>query len=223
MTYTITKDAVQESVDSFHLTDLSLWGSGGNPARNLRALVLFVTKTDKNGARTLLTVTPNTADPLTVSAWDVAISQDGLVEKILFSVQLYGAGVAYVTDDVFYYTTNGKFYKATQNSTGQTPTNPTYFVEVPQANLYTNEILNDCTTMEVVTLNDLVTGRIEEDLSELWEEVTDVFLNGQYDLKFSKADYVDGILNGAYAALQNQRQYEAEEIVRGIENYLLAA
>lgn len=220
MDYIITKDAVQSEVSSFHLTDLSLWGSGGNPARNLRALVLFVTKTDKNGARTLLVVTPDSADPLVVSAWDVAISLDGLVEKILFVVQLYGAGVAYVTDDVFYYPVNSKFYKATQGSTGQTPTNPTYFVEVPVASLYTTEINNDCTTMEVAVLNDLITGRNEEVLSDLWEEGTDVFLNGKYDLKYSKADYIDSVLNGAHAALANERQYEAEEIVRGIENYL---
>lgn len=220
MDYIITKDAVQADVSSFHLTDLSLWGSGGNPARNLRALVLFVTKTDKNGARTLLVVTPDSADPLVVSAWDVAISLDGLVEKILFVIQLYGAGVAYVTDDVFYYPVNSKFYKAVQGSTGQTPTNPTYFVEVPVANLYTAEINNDCTTMEVVVLNDLITGRNEAVLSDEWEEVTDVFLNGKYDFKYSKADYIDSMINGAYAALANERQYEAEEIIRGIENYL---
>lgn len=220
MDYIITKDAVQSDVSSFHLTDLSLWGAGGNPARNLRALVLFVTKTDKNGARTLLVVTPDSSDPLVVSAWDVAISIDGLVEKILFVVQLYGSGVSYVTDDVFYYPNNGKFYKATQNSTGQTPTNPTYFVEVTVASLYTTEINNDCTTMEVKVLNDLITGRNEAVLSDEWEEVTDVFLNGKYDLKYSKADYIDGLLNGAQAALANGRQYESEEIIRGIENYL---
>ena len=223
MTYIIQKDAVQQNVSSFHLTDLSAWGSGGNPARNLRALVLFVTKTDKNGVRTLLTVTPDTADPLTVAQWDVAISLDGLVEKILFVVQLYGVGVSYVTDDVFYYTTNSKFYKAIQNSVGQTPTNPTYFVEVPVANLYTNEILNDCVTMEVKVLPDLIMGRNEATLADEWEEVTDVFLNGKYDLKFSTADYMDALINGAEAALANNRPYEAEEIVRGIENYLKTA
>lgn len=220
MEYTITKDAVQEDVSSFHLTDLSLWGVGGNPARNARALTLFVTKTDKNGARTLLTVTPNTSDPLTVSAWDVAIDIDGLVEKILFSAKLYDAGYAYLTDDIFYYTSTSKYYKAKQASTGQTPTNTVYFDEVPVANLYTNEILNDCTTMEVEILNDLIMGRIEAELSDDWEEVTDVFMNGKYDLKYSKADFLDGIINGAEAAMANDRPYEAEEIVRGIENYL---
>lgn len=221
MDYIITKDAVQEDVSSFHLTDLSLWSQGGNTARNLRALVLFVTKTDKDGNRTLLTITPNTADPLTVSAWDVAIALDGLVEKILFSVQLYDAGVAYVTDDVVYYTTNGKFYKAKQNSTGQTPTDTTYFLEVPPANLYTNEVLNDTTKMEVDIQDDLITGRLEQVIADEYEAVTDVFLNGKYSLEFSKADYLDGLLNGALAAMENDRKYEAEEIIRGVENYLL--
>lgn len=219
MDYSIIKDAVQEDVSSFHLTDMSQWGIGSNPARNLRALVLFVTKTDKNGARTLLSIVPNTSDPLTVSAWDVSISIDGLVEKILFSVQLYGIGVNYVTDDIFYYTSNSKFYKAKQASVGQLPTNSTYFDEVTAANLYA-EVLNDSATMEVVVINDLIMGRNEAILSDEWEEVTDVFLNGKYDLKYSKADYIDGLINGAEAALVNNRPLEAEEIVRGIENYL---
>lgn len=221
MEYTITKDAVQEDVSSFHLTDLSQWGVGSNPARNTRALTLFVTKTDKNGARTLLTVSPDTSDPLTVAAWDVDISQDGLIEKILFSAKLYDAGYAYVTDDVFYYTTNSKYYKAKQASTGQLPTNSTYFDEVPVAALYTAEILNDCTTMEVEVINDLIMGNTEMVLSDDWEEVSDVFLNGKYNLEYSKADYLDSLVNSAEAALANGRPLEAEEIVRGIENYLL--
>lgn len=223
MEFTITKDAVQEDVSSFHLTDFSAWGLGGNPARNLRALVLFVTKTDKNGARSLLLVTPNTSDPLTVSAWDVSISLDGLVEKILFSIQLYGSGVNYVTGDIFFHTVNSKFYKAKQASVGQTPTNTTFFDEVPVADLYTNEIDNPTTTMEVDISNDLITGNNDEILSDQWEEVTDVFLNGKYNLEYSKADYLDSLLNGAEAALANGRQYESEEIIRGIENFLQTA
>lgn len=221
MVYDIRKDAVQETADSFHLTDLSLWGEGGNPARNLRALVLFVTKTDKDGGRTLLTVTPNTSDPLTVSAWDVAISLDGLVEKILFAVQLYGSGVNYVTDDVFYYTSNSKFYKAIQASVGQTPTNTVYFEEVPVASLYTNEISNDCTTMEVDISYDLITGNTDLVIVEEFEKDTDQFLNGQYNLEYNKADFLDAMLNGAEAAMTNNRPLEAEEIVRGMENYML--
>lgn len=219
--YAITKDAVQEEVTSFHLTDLSLWGSGGNPARNQKALALFVTKTDKNGARTLLTSTPNTTNPLTVSAWDVTISLDGLVEKILFVVDIWVSGT-FATDDIIFYTVNSKFYKATQASTGQLPTNATYFVEVPQADLYANEVLNDCTTMEVDIQNDLIMGNTDLALAEEYQKVTDVFLNGKYEVnKLSKADYIDALVNGAEAALVAGRPYEAEEIVRGINNYIL--
>lgn len=220
MVYDIRKDAVQETADSFHLTDLSLWGEGGNPARNLRALTLFVTKTDKNGDRTLLTVTKNTSDPMTVSAWDVAISLDGLVEKILFVVQLYGSGVNYVTDDIFFYDSNNKYYKAKQNSVGQTPTDTTYFEEIPEDDLY-DEVLNDCTTMEVDITYDLITGRTDLVIVEEFEVNTDQFLNGQYNLEYTRADFLDGMLNGAEAAMTNNRPLEAEEIIRGIENYMI--
>lgn len=221
MTYEIVKDAVQESVTAFHLTDQSDWGLGGNPARNLRALKLFVTKTDKDGGRTLLTVVPDSADPLAVTAWDCSIALDGLIEKILFVVQLYGAGVNYVTDDIFYYSSTGKYYKATQASIGQTPTNQTYFSEVAEDDLYDNEIANDCTTMEVEVLDDLITGTTEENLDDLHEAETDQFNNGKFSLQYNKADYIDSMLNGAYAALDAGRKYEAEEIIRGIANYLL--
>lgn len=220
MVYDIRKDAVQETVDSFHLTDLSLWGEGGNPARNLRALTLFVTKTDKDGARTLLTVTKNTSDPMTVSAWDVAISLDGLVEKILFVVQLYGSGVNYVTDDIFFYDSNNKYYKAKQDSVGQTPTDTTYFQEVAEEDLY-DEVLNDSTTMEVDITYDLITGRTDLEVVEARQEDSDTFQNGKYTLEYTKADYLWAILNSAESARTNNRPLEAEEIIRGIENYLL--
>lgn len=220
MDYAITKDAVQEVASSFHLTDLSLWGSGGNPARNTKALALFVTKTDKNGARTLLVTTPDVSNPVTVSAWDVAIAVDGLVEKILFVVNIWASGT-FATNDIIFYSVNSKFYKATQASTGQLPTNATFFVEVPQANLYTNEILNPCVTMVVTVLNDLIVGYIDLALADEYEANTDVFLNGKYDLKSNKADYLFGLVNGAESALIQGRQYEAEEIVRGIHNYIL--
>ncbi len=222
LTWIIQKDAAQQAVTSFHLTDLTVYATGGNPARAARANFLFVTKTDKNGARTLLTVTPNTADPLTVSAWDVAISLDGLVEKIMFSLTLYSAGSTYNIGDIFYNSANSKIYKVKQNGViGQAAPNTTYYDEITSASLYTTEIANTTTYMERVFQTDLIMGNNEQTLADKWEEVTDVFLNGKYDLKHSEADYIDSMINGAEAAMLNQRPYEAEEIVRAIENYLV--
>lgn len=225
LTWTITKDAVQDDVSSFHLTDLTPdYGLNGNPSRDERANFLFVTKTDKNGARVLLPVTLDDSDPLVTSAWDVLISLDGLVEKILFSLTLFSISQTYNQGDIFYNTSDGKVYKTKNNGTiGHTAPNSTYYTLLNVSDLYASEINNASPFMQVVILNDLITGRIEDDIVEAREDETDVFLNGKYDLAFSKADYLDSMLEGANAALANERQYEAEEIIRGIDNYLQVA
>lgn len=227
MIFAIDKQIVQQQATSFILVDNSLWGLSGNPARNARALVLFVTRTDKDGVRTLLGNTPDVGNPLTVAQWTLnsltdPLLSDGWIEKILFSIDLWDSVTAYVTNDIIFNSANSTFYKCILGHTNHQPPNGTYWTSIAAAALYTNELANTSAQMEIVVMNDLVTPIIEDRKNAEFQRVADEFL---YDLDkakdFNEADFLDSILEAAYAALNNDRPSEAEVIVRAITSYVL--
>lgn len=216
--FLIVKDAVQDSADSFALTDETVYGTGGNPARADRANVLFVTKTDENNVRTLITIVPDTADPITVSAWEVPAEADGWYEKLLASVTLH-TGQAYAAADMILYYA-GVFYKtlsAVPMSTN--PPNVTYYVVVPVADLYEEYLEN--TSIDWARLNELNTAHTEDRIKDLHEEYADKFLAGACKPgdPSTTADLLDSLLQSANSAFLNDRPQDSEVIIRGIENY----
>lgn len=218
----LIKDAVQETADVYHITDETEYGTGGNPARAARANVLFVTKTDTNGNRTLQTVTPNSADPLAVSAWDVATELDGWNEKILASVTKHTAGQSYAEAGIvlFY---NGVFYK-TKSAVPvlNDPPNATYYDVITADSLYTDELDND--SIEWVEQDEWVTARMEEKVDEAWELFADRFLDNRSQVEnYTEADFLDSMLQAATSAFTNGRPQDAEKVIRGVNTYYLNA
>lgn len=222
MDYSVVIRVIASGNTSYTLGDRSPWSLGPNPARTQRALVLFVTRTDKNGNRTLQAMTPDSSDPLVVAEWEVTYTTDGWIEKILFSVKLWSGAQAYVADDIIYNSTDSTFYKCILGHTNHQPPNGTYWVAVLPAALYTGELDNGSAQMEVVFMNDLVTGLIEMRLESEYERGADGVDSGTQKAKgFNQADEIDARLQSAYSALDNDRADDADEIVQAITNYVL--
>lgn len=110
-----------------------------NQNRNDAAEFILWSKTDKNGARTVLNT--DQGNVLTTLQYTLTTTIDGWYELIRVRIQPYNVSANYVEEQqsggeitqyasIFYYPVDGKIYKAIVPSTGQTPTNTNYFAEV---------------------------------------------------------------------------------------------
>lgn len=223
----VNKEEVQETCDSFVLNDetgnydpTANPGGYGSPnaARSDRANVLFVTKTDVNGNRTLITITPDSNDPLAVASWSVPSDTDGWYEKLLASVTKHTVGQSYDSADIILYH-SGVFYKTKSAVPVLTdPPNGTYFDVITAESLYTDELENE--SIDWAMLNELANCRAKDRIRDLHEEFADKFLSAKCDPNYiSPADFLDGLLNSAQSELENDRPQEAERIIRGMETY----
>lgn len=226
LSYILFKAASQVDCSSFTINDQAVYG-GANPARNTLANVLFITRTDKNAVRTLQAITPNTGDPLTVASWNINSTDDGLLEKILFSVQIWLSGGPYLIGDIVYDVAGAAFYKCSVGNSSATRPGLNLAqwggAALPPANLYANELANLSTKMTIVLQTDLNTCRIEKTMNSEYQRIADAFnrANGKKQYEYNDADELDSVLQSAYSALANGRPYEAEEIVRNITNFVL--
>lgn len=108
-------------------TNTTVYGSPNQDRDDAAEYVLW-SKTDVNAVRTF--TNPAQGDVLTNLVYSVSTLVDGWFELIRLRIQPYNGATAYVSGNVFYYATDGKVYQAIASSTGQLPTNPTYFTEV---------------------------------------------------------------------------------------------
>jgi len=217
----ITKLPSQVDCGGFVYQDFTVYG-GSYTARNQLALVLFVTRTDKNGVRTLQAVTPDNASPLLVANWSVISVDDGWLEKILFAINIWSGATPYVVGDIIYNSSDGFFYKCILGHTNHLPPNATYWSVISAGSLYTNELVNVSTQMVITIGNDLNTCRIEDKMRLEYQRIADNFLSTlNTNQDFNQGDKMDSLLNSAYAALKNNRPQEAEEIIRDLTNYQL--
>lgn len=216
--WNIKKKEEQETCNSFILEDITEYGTGGNPNRNQRANVLFVTKTDENGVRSLVSITPNTSDPVTVSSWSALSSMDGWYEKLMASVTIHTPGQSYSSADIILYD-NGVFYKTLSAvPPANDPPNGTYYEVITEDSLYTDYI--DNTSIDWAMLDEFIDCRTKDTIRELHEDFADKFLSAKCDPNYySPADFLDGLLNAAHAAFDNDRPQDMEVIIRTMEDY----
>lgn len=123
-TFTITQ---QDGGLTAIATNTTTYGSPNQDRDDAAEYVLW-SKTDVNAVRTF--TNPAQGNVLTNLSYSVSTLVDGWFELIRLRVQPYNGATAYVSGNVIYYATDGKVYQAIASSTGQLPTNPTYFTEV---------------------------------------------------------------------------------------------
>lgn len=69
-------------------------------------------------------------------AWEHAWWSQLMRAELRYYRDAYSAGTAYSTGDEVYYSTTGKYYSALQSSTGNAPTNATYWEEITELDAY---------------------------------------------------------------------------------------
>lgn len=119
------------------VTDETDYSVGGNPPRSAKANYLLWSKTDLQGNRTF--DNPDQGNVLSTLTYTVNTPVDGWYEGILLRFDPYDNGDSYVEQQssgsvvtqyasVVYY--NSKVYKCTAPSTGNLPTNTSFWQEV---------------------------------------------------------------------------------------------
>ena len=191
------------------ITNTTVYG-GANQDRNEAAEYRLWAKLNSAGVRTYYN--PDQGDVLNQLTYTVGSTLSGWFQDILLRIQFYDSGanyVAQVTNSQGVITTYasiiysaGKVYKSRIDSIGQSPSNTTYFTEVPFESLYT---LLSNTNIEVKVTDHYVDAQINQQLSSLFsskncgcqlEDLTYIVgldaLKISADAEFSNADYNDG-------------------------------
>lgn len=128
------------------LIDNTTTYGGANQDRNEAAEYRLWASLNSSGTR--LYNNPDQGDVLTELQYEVSTEESGWHQDIQIRIQLYDADQAYVPQvvngqgvvtqyaSIFYDPDTEKIYKARIASTGQSPSNSTYFTEIPVSQLY---------------------------------------------------------------------------------------
>lgn len=117
-TLTFSSDA-----DTATITDNTVYGLSGNPARNTLAVYLELWKMASDSTSEAITV--DNTDPENVTSWDFDSSDDGWYKARIYIVPEFDIATAYTTGQAVYY--NAALYICIANSTGNLPSNTLFF------------------------------------------------------------------------------------------------
>lgn len=203
----------------------SNYGTGGNPDRDDAANYLLWAELDSNGNRTFNN--PDPGNVLTIMEWAVEMATGGWYQRMLMRIQFYDNGAAYVPQveaggvvsqyaSIVYYASTNKVYKCILASTGNLPTNATYWEEV--------------TDLSTIIANTNVTTTITDTYVRSIADagVKELFANmaktcGCDDKANKKAYLLDGLLIAADAAVEQDNYDEMETIIAYLESQLTQA
>lgn len=157
------------------------YGTGGNPVRSAAANYLLWCYTDENGNRTFNN--PSFGDVLSIMSWNVTpvtvnnVSLGGWYERMLVRIQIYSGATAYVPQveaggivtqyaSIVYYASTNKVYKCILPTTGNDPTNPTYWEEVTDLST-----ILDNTNITVTITNTYVRAIVDQKMKNLYAAI----------------------------------------------------
>jgi hypothetical protein len=217
MTYELEFLQNSEDSDAGTVQDNSEWGEGANPARNLRANVLLLSKNDKNGTRTYLVITND--DYLAKVAWTFTHDHDGWHQATLLVFGFWAIGTEFTAGvNAVYYEDTGKFYSCKITNTGTAPdavSGSTYWEEITDF----TEIQQGYTNVDVEDLDFNVKARTELALLDIAdEEIDDKFSQLQQPESATRLLNLVAMLEGAESKMLSGSPDEAETIMRSIES-----
>lgn len=131
-----------QNVDDIHagvVADATPDYGGSNPLRSAAANYLLWSKTDQDGNRVF--TNPDFGNVLSIMSWNIITTVGGWYERMLMRIQPYSGGGSYVPEvssggiitqyaSIVYYASTNKVYKCILASSGNLPTNATYWSEV---------------------------------------------------------------------------------------------
>lgn len=155
MALTISLSAsIASTRDSFTVPDGTVYGTGGNPARN--ELKIFLTAYKMNYANEATALTVETYDPETVEDWDIEYTIDGRYKICFAAFEEYGSGITYDQYDAIF---NGDvvYRSLVGSNTGQDTADTSYWEIISDPSSLAN---NKGETNESLNINTLVYNRI---------------------------------------------------------------
>lgn len=201
----------------------SNYGTGGNPVRSAAANYLLWAKTDQGGNRVFHN--PAAGDVLAIMSWTVAMAVGGWYERMLMRIQIYSGATAYVPQvesggivtqyaSIVYYGSTNKVYKCILASTGNLPTNATYFEEVTDLSTL---IAN--TNVTTTISNTYVRSIADEGVKLLFANMSATC--GCDEKANKKAYLLDGLLIGADSEVQQTNYDLMDKIITYLESQLV--
>ena len=242
--YAIT--GVQSDCSNNFLTDNTVYGNGEDE-RHQRANYIIASKMDVEGTPTYISIDNSAAHNITgESVLDDYVpdvitfpsANDGWYQFFVLSTQIYAGSTDYTAEtiadandyNVIYYDTDDKFYKCLTDN-GPTyggdvlpGSDPAVWLElsIEAADVLATWVpIIDNTTIDTHEHNDVVTCYAENCMVRLLEKAVDEGLCKDCD-QFGKVHSymrVDILVNGANAKNYEEKQAEAEEIARFLEDY----
>jgi hypothetical protein len=236
---------VQSDCSNNFLTDNTVYGNGEDE-RHQRANYVIASKNDVEGTPAYIEIDNSvahneTGDPVLDDYVPDVITfptaKDGWYQFFILSAQIYSNGIDYVAEtvadandySVIYYDTDDKFYKCLadngpSSSVVAPGSDPDVWLElsIEPADVEATWVpIIDNTTIDTHEHNDVVTCRSENCMVRLLEKAVDEGLCKDCD-QFGKVHSymrVDILVNGANAKNYEEKQAEAEEIARFLEDY----
>jgi hypothetical protein len=203
----------------------SNYGTGGNPARNAAANYLLWAKTDQDGNRVFYN--PAFGDVLTIMQWTVAMLVGGWYERMLMRIQIYSGATAYVAEvsvggvitqyaSIVYYASTNKVYKCILATTGNAPTNATYWEEVTDL----STIIGNTNISNTIS-NTYVRSIADDGIKQLFRNMSATC--GCDEQANKKAYKLDGLLISADSEVQSGNYDLMDKIITDVEAQLIQA
>lgn len=200
------------------ITDDTVFGTGGNPARSAVAVYLQMYKVDQFSVRTEVDTTPDNADAEVTAEWVFDLTVDGHYQGDYIIVPDYSGATAYVQYDVAY--SGGVVYRALQSTTGNAPPNATYWEVISDP---TTLVANDGTATEsgnatVYVFNDILTPNTEYLFGNIAEDVALEFGNtSAREEDVETYEMVAVLLDGMWIAATRQEWSNGEKLCRRVD------
>lgn len=198
------------------------YGTGGNPVRSAAANYLLWCKTDKNGNRVFNN--PAFGDVLAIMAWNVVITVSGWYERMLMRIQIYSGATPYVPQvesggvvtqyaSIVYYAATDKVYKCILATTGNLPTNATYWEEVTDLSTI---IAN--TNVSTTISNTYVRSTVDQKMKLLYAGIGDTCACD--DKAVIRANNLYALLIAANSEVTSGNYDDMEKIIAYLESKL---
>lgn len=198
------------------------YGQGGVEARGDAANYLLWSKTDQDGNRVF--TNPDPGDVLTIMNWSVSTLVDGWYQGILVRIQPYNNGSNYVPEQksgdivtqyasIVYYPATNKNYQCIAASTGNLPTNTSFWEEVPNLSL----ILTN-TNIQVKIVDFYTHPRASRCVSSKFAKLDDQTCQNDNGKSRNFAYYLRSLLVSADSEFLQGNPEEMEKIIRQLES-----
>jgi hypothetical protein len=163
-------------------------------------------------------------DVYSIMEWTVNNAISGWYERMLLRVQNYDNGESYVEQQssggvitqypsAVYYATTNKFYKCTAPSTGNAPTDTSFWSEITDLST-----LIDNPNIEIEITDTYVNGQAAECVSD---KFTGIAGCGCDNKENKQAYYLNGLMIAADSAVLQGNYNEMERIIREVESLCL--